>query len=159
MRLHLSSAFRSLLTLLIWALLGWALVYWGSLILEPVHRPQAAPMAEGPQVRAQAISSWLAAPASPPQPELIAPSRFNLLGVIAEGRGGVAVIALDGQPPRPYRVGAVIAEGVVLRAVGPRYAELAADRTGPVSQRLELPPAPAPDVPAGLAFGARAPAR
>jgi hypothetical protein len=48
-------------------------------------------------------------------------------------------------------VGALIEEGVMLRAVGARHAELAADRSGPVLQRLELP-LPDSRLPEGMAL-------
>ncbi len=52
---------------------------------------------------------------------------------------GVALIALDGKPPRPYAVGARIDDGLMLQSVGVRSAVIAADAKGPPLITLELP--------------------
>jgi general secretion pathway protein C len=69
-----------------------------------------------------------------------AASRSKLTGVVA-GRDntGYAVIAVDGQPAKPYRVGALVQDGLVLHSVAPRSAALAARVDAPVSLTLELP--------------------
>jgi general secretion pathway protein C len=67
-------------------------------------------------------------------------SRFHLLGVVADAGGhGAALIAVDGKPPKPYRVGAPIDQDLVLQSVGPRRATIAPSMTGPASVTLELP--------------------
>ena len=69
-----------------------------------------------------------------------ASSRFQLSGVIASGRGqGVALVAIDGKPPRPYRVGSALEEGLVLQSVEKRGAAVASDAKAPVSFHLALP--------------------
>ena len=69
-----------------------------------------------------------------------APGRFKLTGVVADGgRGGYALIAVDGQAARPYRVGAPVSDALVLRSVAARSAALAASAEAPVSLTLELP--------------------
>ncbi|MGH8803367.1 MAG: type II secretion system protein N, partial [Polaromonas sp.] len=79
-----------------------------------------------------------------PSAEVLIPNRFSLVGVVTEGPGGAALLAVDGKPARPYRVGSRIDEGTVLQSVGPRHAVLAASADGPPLQRLELPgPMPA----------------
>ena len=51
--------------------------------------------------------------------------RFGLLGVVASGESsGVALIAIDGKPARPYRVGAEVADGWVVEKLAPRSAVL-----------------------------------
>ena len=68
-------------------------------------------------------------------------SRFALLGVVsARTHDGAALIAVDGKPPRPYRVGAAIDEALVLQSVQPRQAVLANSIAGPPVLTLELPP-------------------
>ncbi|MEY3252467.1 MAG: putative ral secretion pathway protein GspC, partial [Pseudomonadota bacterium] len=78
-------------------------------------------------------------------------ARFTLIGVVAprqvgaapSGSGeGVALIAIDGQTPRAYRLGAQVDGDTVLQAVHARGAELG-PRGGPARVALELPP-PAP---------------
>ena len=83
-----------------------------------------------------------AAPASAAATAPALASRFVITGVVASPSSqGVALIAVDGQPAKPYRVGAVIVEGVMLQSVAPRKAVLAASRKGPALLTLELPAA------------------
>jgi general secretion pathway protein C len=63
-----------------------------------------------------------------------------MLGVVADQHSaGAALIAVDGKPAKPYRVGDVVEDGLVLQSVKGRNAAL-----GPVSGAavltLELPP-------------------
>lgn len=77
-----------------------------------------------------------------PRPEVsIAQSaRFELLGVVAAASGlGSALIAVDGQPPRAYRVGQTVADGVVLLGLAPKQAQLGANPQGSVVFSLSLP--------------------
>jgi general secretion pathway protein C len=67
-------------------------------------------------------------------------SRFNLIGVVADrSQHGAALIAVDGRPAKPYRVGSAIDEGLVLQSVAPRSAVLAASPSGPPVVTLEMP--------------------
>lgn len=69
-----------------------------------------------------------------------AASRFKLTGVVADrASGGYAVIAIDGKPAQPYRVGSRLDDALVLHSVAPRSAALAASVDAPVSVTLELP--------------------
>lgn len=77
------------------------------------------------------------APGAPPD---TAASRFKLTGVVADRlTGGYAVIAIDGKPAQPYRVGARVDDALVLHSVAPRSAALATSLDAPVSLTLELP--------------------
>jgi len=68
--------------------------------------------------------------------------RYSLLGVADQpGLQGSALIALDGQLPRPYRVGALIEGGLVLQSVDRRTARLGVSMDGPTTVELSLPPA------------------
>jgi general secretion pathway protein C len=70
-----------------------------------------------------------------------AASRFRLTGIIASGSGrGVALVAIDGKPPKPYHQGTQLEEGWMLQSVEPRRIALATDAKAPVGLRLELPP-------------------
>jgi general secretion pathway protein C len=69
-----------------------------------------------------------------------------LLGVVAprsagghQGRQGLALIAVDGQPPKAWRVGAAVDERWTLLAVRHRQADLG-PAGGAVALTLELPP-------------------
>jgi general secretion pathway protein C len=63
-----------------------------------------------------------------------------LLGVIASAAGkGAALISVDGEPPRPLAVGAQVAPGYTLKAVGRREAWLADSASVPAQIKLSLP--------------------
>ena len=55
---------------------------------------------------------------------------------------GAALIAVDGQAARPFRLGAEVAAGLVLQVVTAQQVRLGADINGPVSVTLEMPSKP-----------------
>lgn len=131
------------LTFAVWALVAASGVYWG---LKLAARP--ASQAVPPVVRSTSPADPVAVArllGSVPTLATAAPgaslaSRFALLGVVATpGNQGAALIAVDGQPPRPFRIGATVDDGVVLKFVDKRKADLAASIDGPVIATLELP--------------------
>ena len=132
-------------TLLVWALAAACAVFWGLKLFAPGPGPVVAPVAwaEPAAVDAAAVARLLGAPQGAPVAVAAAavPSRYALQGVLA-GRqsGGAALIAVDGKPARPVRVGAVVEEGLVLQSVQGRKALLGADRDGPASVTLEMAP-------------------
>lgn len=138
-------------TMLIWSLAAASALYWVSRIAGPgpgvggaaVAVP-AAPglaVAEAAPARQAAVAGVLGA--LPPAAAAAVPGvaqRFALLGVIASAAGqGAALISVDGQPARPLRVGAQIAPGYRLEAVGRREAVLANDAPVPAQTILWLP--------------------
>jgi general secretion pathway protein C len=68
-------------------------------------------------------------------------SRFVLTGVVKGKSGGqsLALIAVDSKPAKPYRIGAQVADGVVLKSVENRQALLAASLQAPTEVTLDLP--------------------
>jgi general secretion pathway protein C len=103
-----------------------------------------APPATGATIDSGRLARLLgqAAPTSQ-QPSAAPPvaARFVLVGVIAQGsQSGSALIAVDGKPAKPFRVGETVAEGQVLRRVNPRSVTLAADMTQDHGTDLALPP-------------------
>ena len=67
-------------------------------------------------------------------------SRFVILGVAALHSGqGAALIAVDGQAPKAFKVGQVVAEGWLLQSLGPRQARLAATLDSPAVITLDMP--------------------
>jgi general secretion pathway protein C len=135
-------------TFALWALAA-ASAAWSGLQLGGGGRERAVPLAAArsvppadPAAIARLLGSTPAAAAvaavGAPQPALA--SRFQLVGVVAESRSGrgAALIAVDGRPARPFRVGSAIEEGVVLQSVQGRQAVLSARGNGPIT--LELPP-------------------
>ena len=134
-------------TLALWALVaGSAALWWlrADQVSAPLRLPvvagaTAAPAVDGAVV-ARALGAAGAAPAAAPAaPELA--GRLALRGVLTHGGRGAALIAIDGKPARPVRVGAVL-EGVDggwrLHSVAPHAAVLAA--AGGRELRLEMPP-------------------
>ncbi|MDB5942403.1 MAG: ral secretion pathway protein [Ramlibacter sp.] len=133
-------------TLVLWLLAGASCVYWGLRIA-----PRAAPAAVAAPLRTaipadpQAVARLLGATPMAALPAAATPavnlaSRFNLLGVVAErSHRGAALIAVDGKPARPFRVGSAVDEGLVLQSVDRRRAVLAASASGPALVTLELP--------------------
>ena len=135
-------------TLALWTLAAASAVFWGLKLggqARPLAVPPPAPRAVAavdPSALARLLGSEPAAAAVTAAAPTLA-SRFQLLGVAAgaESGAGAAVIAVDGKPARPYRVGASIEEGVVLQSVRGRQAVLASAAGQPLLT-LELPPPP-----------------
>lgn len=139
-----------LITALLWALAAASAVYWGLRASGPgpaVFVPETVALASAGDALARqtAIARFLGAAKSvaASSSAVLISSRFSLIGVVTQGRGGAALLAVDGKPARPYRVGSRIDEGTVLQSVGPRHVVLAASADGTALQRLEMPgPAP-----------------
>ena len=147
-----------LATLVVWALAAGSAAFW---VLQPgaVQPGAGGPLAGAAPAGATTIDSAAVARALGAQPEAVAgpvqadlaarvfhpqvaETRLALQGVLTHGSGGAALIAVDGRPAKPLRVGARL-DGLdgrwTLRAVTPHAAVLAADGR---ELRLELP---APD--------------
>ena len=94
----------------------------------------------------QAIARLLGAVpvASAAAPVASIASRFALVGVLAgrQSGGGAALIAIDGQPARPFRVGATVDAGLVLQSLGQGQVQLGASRDGPAALTLQIPKKP-----------------
>jgi general secretion pathway protein C len=134
---------------LIWAAVAGTAVFWAlHLFGTPPEAPphaQAAPVAA--VLRADlgrvlgADPALLAAAPDKPAPTA-EQSRFQLVGVIASGQTGWATIAVDGKPPRTYRVGHVVDGSSVLQKVVARGVEIG-PRGGAPEVSLQLAPPPA----------------
>ena len=132
-------------TFLVWALAGAAAVYWGLRMSAPGVAPAvAAPVAGLAAVDSAAVARLLGAV---PQVIALAPqatlaSRFVLVGVLA-GRssgGGAALIAVDGKPAKPFRVGSEVDPGLVLQSVASRRVAMGAEMAGPALLELDMLP-------------------
>lgn len=135
-----------LLTFVVWALVAASGVYWGLKVF--VRAPAAPAQLTLAAARPSLQVDWsrlfgpdlvpVAAEAAPP-PALDA--RFQLVGVVAprhSGQGGVALIAVDGKPAKPYRVGTTVDGALVLQDVRTREALLGP--AGAAAQvRLQMP--------------------
>ena len=134
-----------LTTLVLWMLVAGSCVYW-VLRIAPrgpaamVAAPARTAFAADPAAVARLLGAVPALAAAAGLPAVSLASRFALVGVVAErSRRGAALIAVDGKPARPYRVGAAIDQGVLLQSVEGRRAVLSASVGGPALVTLELP--------------------
>lgn len=129
-------------TLALWALAGLSLVYWGLQLSSAPSGGRAAVAPAAPVVADGAsVARLLGGGALAPVVAATATEgRMRLVGVLAgrQSGAGAALIALDGKPAKPYRVGAMVEEGLVLQSVGPYEARLGAARSGPVVMTLEM---------------------
>ena len=133
-------------TFALWALAAGSAVFWALKFGGQRDAAAAAPLPVRPvaAVDPAAISRLLGSTPSAAAAPLAAPSlssRFQLVGVAAGASSGdgAAILAVDGKPARPYRVGTVIEEGLVLQSVQGRRAQLGPPN-GPPALTLELPP-------------------
>jgi general secretion pathway protein C len=146
--------FARLSAFVIWSLVAATAVFWAlRLAASPAPvPPYAVAVSKSIVVRGDLTRLFGAPPrvavAAGATPE--APARYKLLGVMAprskaaqaeEGRG-VALIAVDGKPPRPYRVGATVADGYVLQSLEARAAALGAGAGSAPAFTLQLPTRP-----------------
>lgn len=134
-----------LITALLWALAAASAMYWGLRLGGPgATRAVPATAQARPAGDASARLAAIARVLGDDQSALASPvasasSRFALLGVVAQGSTGAALLVIDGKPAKPYRVGSELEEGLLLQSVGPRHVVLAASAGGPALHRLELP--------------------
>ena len=130
-------------TFVLWGLVAASAVYWAMKLSNtstggPVAPPAPSAAPADPAAIARLLGAAPATTATAPAASLS--SRFALLGVVAEADGGgAALISVDGKPPKPYRVGAALDDGVVLQSVQPRRAALGPSLQAPASVTLELP--------------------
>ncbi|TAG26572.1 MAG: hypothetical protein EAZ37_08660 [Burkholderiales bacterium] len=141
-------------TFLVWLLAAVCAVYWALKFASGPVAPASAAVAASSgmgSVDPLALAKGLGGggkppPASSPVEAVSVPSlqasRFVLTGVVvqkAKSGQGVALIAVDGKPPRPYRVNATLADGVILHSVSAGKAMLATGQDAAPSLSLELP--------------------
>ena len=125
---------RPTATFLLWALAFGGAAFWGLRLSSPSagapYAPAAAPSAPAPDTAALArVLGALPDAAEPSAPP--AASRFALQGVLAGSTSaGAALISVDGQPARPFRVGSTVVPGYVLQSVAPRRAVLGTEGGG-----------------------------
>ena len=137
-----SRAALPVVTLLVWGAVAFSAATWGLRWSATGNAPSNATMAAQalPEVDVSAAARSLgAAPVQAVAAPTLA-SRFQLQGVMAGGPdAGAALIAVDGKPAKPYRVGAVVADGMVLLSAQGRRISLGASMDGPQTLVLELP--------------------
>ena len=130
-------------TFVLWALVAASGVFWGLKLIgsagtQAALLPPRGPAPADPAAVARLLGATAKVADAAPVANLA--SRFALMGVVASrANDGAALIAVDGKPPKPFRVGAAVEEGLVLQAVEARRARLGASLQGPAAFTLELP--------------------
>jgi general secretion pathway protein C len=138
----------------IWALVAATAVFWGLrlLVRAPAAPSYAVAVGDASAVRADLSrvlgSAPVAVAAAAAAPEVS--SRFKLIGIMAPkgaqvaaaSGSGVALIAVDGKPPKAFVVGSQLDGDLVLQSVSLRTASIGPAQ-GAASVKLELPALPA----------------
>ncbi len=134
-------------TVVLWALAAASIVFWGMRLVSPSDAAPPPALTLGPVappdpvVLSRFFGGEPAVAVATVAPE--ASSRFVLLGVVADGdRQGAALIAVDGKPARPFRVGARLSDDFVLQSVTTRAATLGASAGSASAFTLQLPTRP-----------------
>lgn len=141
------------MTLLIWAAVLGCAVAWGlPLFTRATPVPAGASLAAPAPPAGLSLERLLGQPPVAPlaeAPVVAAASRFQLVGVVAgrqAGGKGLALIAVDGKPAKPVRVGREVEPGLRLLTVAHRQVELGA---GPGAPSVTLTLAPLPEAQRG----------
>lgn len=133
----------------VWALLAGSLVFWSlQLAVSPLPAPsRALAAAEGAPARVDLSRLLGNSPAGAvASAEPAEESRFRLLGVVAPKQNratdeGVALIAVDGKPAKPVRVGAVVDGDTLLLSLNANSASLGVQGAAESARMvLRLPP-------------------
>jgi len=134
---------------LFWLVAGLSAGYW---VLQAWGRTPVVPVAGAPLLGSEPDTALVAralgvqGPVAVTSEATAAPaSRYSLLGVVASAgssRQGAALIAVDDQPARPYRVGATLEGGLVLQSVGRTTVRLGPSLSGPGTVELAVPALP-----------------
>jgi general secretion pathway protein C len=120
----------------------WVLQAWGRAPVTAVPATSMAPPSVDTNSVARALGAMPVAQLAEAAPAPVA-SRYALKGVVAVGtQRGAALIAVDGQPPLPYRVGAALEGGMVLQAVTGQEVRLGSTVEGPTTVTLAVPELP-----------------
>jgi general secretion pathway protein C len=132
-----------LLTFLLAGMAAGSALYW--VLKWPTSGPAVRDVTLAPAttvIDTEKIAQLLGAshgPAQASEAADVGAANFKLVGVIAQGSHGSALIAVDGKPAKPFRVGSEVGNGLFLRAVSSRTAQLATALNAPASVTLELP--------------------
>lgn len=136
-------------TFLLAALAAASLVYWGLRWSEPASTLRAGSDWSNPRsIDTGRVAQLLGATAAPANSDgdddpVNASSQYKLLGVIAQGLSGgfgSALIAMNDEKAKPYKVGDRLSDALVLQSVSARGAALGPSLQAPASVTLEVPP-------------------
>lgn len=126
----------------VWLGVGLSAVHWGTRIWD--QRPAApVPVIAPPALvlDAQQVARALGAGGTAAPEVAAAPTaRHKLLGLASDASGhGVALISSDDAPPKAYRLGAQLPDGLYVKRLGARQVVLSAQALGLDGPHLELP--------------------
>lgn len=135
-----------LLTFVVWALVAVSALFWGlKLFVRAPGLPSGAQavVAGLPQGGGLTRVLGTVVAAQDDEGDDEGEGRFQLWGIVAPVGAaahseGVALMSVDGQPPRPWRAGAVVFGDTVLLSVSKRTVQLG-PKGGPASTELTLP--------------------
>lgn len=130
------------ITAVVWAAAAGSVLYWGLRLSAGRNAAAAMPPAVvvSASIDTQALGRVLGGMSAQAIPQASLSSRFALQGVVAGAPGGAAaLIAIDGNPAKPYRVGSPVEDGLILQSASARQAKLATSSDGPILVTLEMP--------------------
>jgi len=132
-----------LFTLLIWLLVGLCAAYW-AFKFATTKTVEATTTQSTPTVvvDSKAVGRLLGATdtIAVKAVNTLASTKFVLFGMANSVRGqGYALIALDGKPARPYRVGSMVADNLLLKSISKNGVILASSLKSPDGVTLEPP--------------------
>jgi general secretion pathway protein C len=132
-----------LFTLLVWLLVGLCAAYWAfKFVTSKSIEATAAVAAPTVVVDSKAVGKLLGATDNVAAKAVNTPAstKFVLFGLANSAAGqGYALIALDGKPAKPYRVGTLVADNLLLKSISKTGVILAASLKAPDGVTLELP--------------------
>ena len=129
-------------TFLVWMAVGLCAAYWAFKFVTTKPVEATAAMATPVVVvDSKAVAKLLGVTDDSAAKSLSAPTvKLALFGLASTPTGqGVALIATEDKPAKPYRVGAKVTDDLVLKSISKVDAVLAASITAPESQKLSLP--------------------
>ena len=129
-------------TFLVWVAVGLCAAYWAFKFVTTKPVEATAAMATPVVVvDSKAVAKLLGATDNSAVKSVSAPTvKLALFGLATTATGqGVALIATEDKPAKPYRVGAKVTDDLVLKSISKVDAVLAASITAPESQKLSLP--------------------
>jgi general secretion pathway protein C len=137
---------------LVWLCVGLTVAFWLSRWANWAGAaPAAAVASSGDAVVSPPDATDLAAAlrgpagvASAAAPVVAAGQSLSLVGIVRSARAAdsVALISVDAQAPKPYRVGAEVTSGAVVQSITAREVALGAARNAPTAQTLSVPKRP-----------------
>lgn len=133
-----------LVTFALAALASACALFWGLKWQNPATLAPAAPIVPQPRaIDSAQVAALLGARPKAANAPVNPTSIYKLLGVIAQGsRHGSALIAVEGAPAKPFRVGDTVSGELRLQSVAARSVTLGTGATGEDGLTLSLPPLP-----------------